>query len=501
MSTAKQRTRWAFLIIYLLVLLTLGMFVDAGRLFPGLRIAVQRPGGALPSTVVVPAIEVVDGAPLLSVYVDHADLHDPERGILANRRQAGRAWERRASMSYFDEGQLVFASGVGIRIHGGSDRLRPGKQSFRLYFRRQYGADQFRPGVLFDDTAEPLRHLVLDRDEQSEADGVWHFINPLSYDIARQIGGITVQTKPIRFFLNGEWQGVYVLSEHISDQFLESHFGHSDFLHDVPDYQELSGWLGRQDPLTLARVAQEIDMSNLTRWLLSVLFLGTTDAMQGPGQFRDARDPEGRWFWINWDMDGSFSRRYGEPPWEFDTFQDVLDRAGAPRRLRRRSEPRPELLTTLLAEDEAYREYFKRIFVEVMNHRLTQDFLTERFEYYRHIAHRYGVEHLKYLDTLRDFLTYRPAELRRLAEEHLNTPPSVRFRIVAPRDVELRVNGTAVRSGFEGYYFPNMSVEVAVAESSRSRLSQWLVNGRPVGREPVLRLRAEEDVTIEPVLQ
>ena len=132
------------------------------------------------STVVVPAIEVVDGAPLLSVYVDHADLHDPERGILANRRQAGRAWERRASMSYFDEGQLVFASGVGIRIHGGSDRLRPGKQSFRLYFRRQYGADQFRPGVLFSDTAEPLRHLVLDRDEQFEADGVWHFINPLS---------------------------------------------------------------------------------------------------------------------------------------------------------------------------------------------------------------------------------------------------------------------------------------------------------------------------------
>ena len=442
------------------------------------------------------------GAPLLSVYVDRPDLYDRDSGILANRTESGREWERPASMSYFDQGKLLFATGVGIRIHGGSSRVRDRKQSFRLYFRRQYGADQFEPGLLFDDTTEPLRHLVVDHDEAAhDSDRTWHFINPLAYDIARHVGCITVQTQPVRFFLNGEWQGVYVLSEHISDEYLESHFGHADFQHEPPAFQALSSWLGEQHPVTMAKVAPVIDLDNLTRWLLSVLFCATVDSIQGPGQFRDARDPNARWFWINWDMDGSFSTtRYAEAPWEFDAFQEVLDRAGAPRRLRRRSEPRPELLTTLFAEDQAYREYFKKIFVEVMNHRLTPEFLTARFEYYREIAHTYGLADTSYLETLRDFLTYRPAVLRRHAEEHLNTPPSLRVRIVAPRDVELQMDGHAVRDGFEGYYFPEMRVELVVPESHRARFSHWLVNGEIAGDRPVLQQVADTDVTVEAIL-
>ena len=104
------------------------------------------------------------------------------------------------------------------------------------------------------------------------------------------------------------------------------------------------------------------------------------------------------------------------------------------------------------------------------------------------------------MDTLRDFLTYRPAVLRHQAEEYLGTPPSVQLRVETPPTVELLLDGHRVRNGFEGYYFPDMRFEVAVAEPDRSRLSHWRVNGRR--RRPLnpLRQRATQETVIEAVL-
>ena len=383
MSVASRRARWGFLIACPLIFFALGRLIDTGRLFPRLRIAVQRPAGAFPSTMVIPEVEILHGVPLLSVYVDRLDLYDPERGLLANRHETGREWERPASMSYFDKGRLLFATGAGIRIHGGGDRLLREKQSFRLYFRRQYGVDRFRRDLLFDATTEPLSRLVLDRDEQTELGTVWHFINPLAYDIARRIGSVTVQTKPVRLFLNGESQGVYVVSEHLSDEFFRSRFGHADFSQGSRAEEEVDAWLKQRRRLTMATVADVIDLDNLTRWFLSALFCATFDSLQR-APTRDLRDPTARVFWINWDMDGSFASRKDDTlPWDFNGFEEILESTEVPPR--RATEFRPWLLSALLVDNKAYRTYFKRIFVEVMNHRLTPNFLTERFEYYREI--------------------------------------------------------------------------------------------------------------------
>ena len=48
------------------------------------------------------------------------------------------------------------------------------------------------------------------------------------------------------------------------------------------------GWnrLGR--PLTVRQVSERIDVENLTRWFLSVLFCATEDAFQIPGPFYDS---------------------------------------------------------------------------------------------------------------------------------------------------------------------------------------------------------------------
>ncbi len=122
--------------------------LESADLFPLWRFAVQWSPEALPSSRSVPIDEIASGVPVLSLTLDDADLNDPAKGLLPNKRQHGEEWEREGSVSYFDGGKLIFASGVGVRIHGGGSRITAPRPGFRLYFRRKYGPRELPPGVL-----------------------------------------------------------------------------------------------------------------------------------------------------------------------------------------------------------------------------------------------------------------------------------------------------------------------------------------------------------------
>ena len=470
--------------------------------FPRLRFAIQRTPGDLPSSVIAPADQIALGQPLLSIYIPDDSLYDPDTGIIANVQARGRAWERPASVSYYADGQLRFASGAGLRVHGGLTRTMSVKKSFRLYLRREYGADRIWSGVLFDGAVDPIRRLVVHNDVREDRTGrTWHFINPLAYDIAGRIGAHVPHTQPVQLFLNGEWQGVYVLTEHVRDnmipELLVPRFGHAKFAADNRSYRELSTWVGGLDEIRMDRVAERIDLENLTRWFLSVVFCGTEDAFQG-AQLLDRSDPEGRWFWINWDMDHSFMdyNQRAAVPWEHDAFETTLERAGEPARGWRDTEVRSRLLTTMLAEDAAYRDYFKRIFTETMNHRLTVDFLRERFDHYAGLGRRLGLggADLDYLPLLEAFVARRPAIVREQAEVYLNTDPSRRVTVRGLGGSRGHVDGYPVSDTFSGYYFPGMMVTLSA--NSDEGFRYWRVNGSAVNAVE-LRWEVNNDLEIE----
>jgi hypothetical protein len=507
-TVGRRKLAVAVMVSSPLALLALGIASEQANVFPYLRFAIQRPPQDLPSTRSLPRAEVARGQPTMSLYVDPRHLHDEARGLFTHVVARGRDWERPASVSYFDDGRLLFASEAGVRIHGGISRRISPVQSFKIYFRRDYGADRVRPALLFDGRADPLRRLIAHNDLRADQSGrYWHFVNPLAYDISERIGAKVPWTHPVRFFLNGEWQGVYVLTEkidiNIDPRYLVAHYGHDEFETTNRDFDRLWIWLQRNTPWTLNSVSQMIDMDNLTRWFLSVLFCATEDPLQG-AQLRDRRAPDARWFWINWDMDHSFMdyNRQVAVPWEHDTFRVVFERPGERRRGRFEYEVRSILLTTLVAEDRAYREYFQKVFDEVMNYRLKPEFLTERFEHYRRLTVDYGLEDVEYLDLLRGFLTHRPAFLRALAEQYLNTDPSTTLRLHGPPGVTLSVDGFEVARGFEGRYFPGRTITVSVGQESRSRLAYWRVNGARMdsdGRS--LSLQTTRDLEVEAVLR
>ena len=55
----------------------------------------------------------------------------------------------------------------------------------------------------------------------------------------------------------------------------------------------------------MENAAKRVDVDNLSKWYLSQLFCGSAHIYQGLA-FLDISKPDGKWKWINWDMDHSF---------------------------------------------------------------------------------------------------------------------------------------------------------------------------------------------------
>lgn len=491
MKSTPRLPSW-LLIAATAAILVLMLQLEGARLFPLWRLALQWSPEALASSTAVPPVEIMSGLPTVSLTLDEADLQDPGIGILANKGQHGRDWERPGSISYFEGGRLLFASGLGVRVHGGGSRITSPRQGFRLYFRRRYGARELVPGILFGPDAQPIRRLVVHNDVRRDADRTyWHLVNPLAYDIADAMGAIAPDTKPVRFFLNGEYYGVFVLTERFDERFFAAHWGYDDVLVSQEAFNELWEWVDRTRPLTMEAVAKQVDLDSLTRWFLAVAFAATRDAYQGPGQFLDLSRSEAGWFWVNWDMDLSFRQ------WDLDSYRYLLERVAEARRGRNDAEPRATILTQLLAGDAQYRDYFRRVFQQVMNHRITDAFLDERYRHYLDVATELRVEHLDYLPRLRRFLERRPAFFRQLTEQWLNTPPSQPLTLTAPRDVSISIDGERSGGGYRGLYFPDLETVLEVPAEYRTRFSGWVVNGRSMGANHRLALKIDRPSHVE----
>lgn len=481
-----QRSAW---LLWPLGLAALGLAAESSGIFPELRFAVHRNPADMPSTRLVRPPELAAGHPLLSISVEPEDLLDPRRGLLVHPAERGREWERFAYTSFFKEGRLLFASGAGLRVHGGRSRIGSDKKSFSLRFRRRYGKPEAPSELFFGQPGSDLERLIVHNDVRPDGTGRrWQFANPLAYDIAARIGGLTPRTLPVRFLLNGEAQGVYVLTEPIDAAFFEARFGHRDFDMEPSETSvRLREWATTTRRFTMATAATKVDVENLTRWVISILFCGTTDIWQGT-LARDRRVSQERWFWVTWDLDHSFMDVYrrARVPWEINTFSSLLGKPDA----------RSRILGRLL-QDAAFRDYFAQSVTDVLNHRLTAQFLSARVNHYRVIAGQYGVADQEFLDIAEQFLAERPAEVRRLMQEHAGAGPVFAVRVQSEPAGPLEIDGERTVESYEGRYFLNSRVSVEVPAGARSRFLGWKINGTPVAdAEPTMTLPVDGPLVI-----
>ena len=261
--------------------------------------------------------------PVLSLVTDPAHLWDEATGIYVNPEERGREWERPVAVEWLSpEGESVFSVGAGLRIHGNVSR-RSAKQSFRLYFRREYGPRELAYPLFGMQPGQTHDRLVL----RAGFDDSWLRYGPevlyvrdqLVRDLHGAMGQVAAQGRWVALYLNGVYWGLYNLTERIDESFLSTYFGHDGWDLASGDteggadehvaWNEFVDWLtgaDLRDDTQYVQALQQLDIENFTSFIILRLWAGDTD--WGISNWYAARmraGPDAQWRLFVWDAEAS----------------------------------------------------------------------------------------------------------------------------------------------------------------------------------------------------
>ena len=266
-----------------------------------------------------------DTLPIISLVTDPVHLWDEATGIYANAQERGRSWERPVTVEWHPPpGEQGFTVGAGLRIHGNRGR-GAGKQSFRLYFRGEYGPRELahplfgaKPGQSFDRLV--LRGGFNDTWFRDGPDAVY-LRDQLIRDLHRAMGQVAARGRWVALYLNGTYWGLYNLTERIDDGFLTSRFDASDWYIDSASgeqdpgsahrWNRFVGWLTTTDlrPTTQYELAlRQLDVENFTSYILLNLWARNIDWPHFNWIVaRPRQGPDTRWRFFVWDGEATFA--------------------------------------------------------------------------------------------------------------------------------------------------------------------------------------------------
>lgn len=445
------------------------------------------------------------GRPVLSITVPEQALFDPDNGILVNWQNKGVEWEHEACVTFYDNtGCLKMNTKAGLRLHGGKSRLPGNLHSYRLHFKKAYGLTHFPEGLLFSETAEPVRQIVLWNDWPVSVP----FNTALAFDVYRQVGCLTPELHPVLLFFNGKREGLYYMVQRPTRREWISHFGHTNFVlythkrtldtEGQARYADLNTWArDTTSPMTLDDAECRVDVDYLTRWIFAMVFCGASDAYQGPGLI-DKTEATPRWRWIVWDVDHSFARIYPRHAlthiWEKDHWNLAWYRPNETGYdiFLQRWDIRGVIFTRLINESPEYRKKFMRLVTDLLNHRITPAFAKTSMTNFERLAETYEFDDKTFLDDYRRFIAFRPFQLRESLRKTLNLGPTFCCKVAVPSNVRLLVDGYPAPPHYQGWYFPGQTITVD-ADGEKSQV--WLVNNEVIPGPLSLHLSGPLSIT------
>lgn len=360
---------------------------------------------------------------VVSLVTDPANLFDPDKGIyvtgtqylnwknspsydpdksvwdtdnITNYFSHGKEWEREATVTIFRDGQTVVDQNMGIRIKGASTR-NGAQKSFNLYARSDYGASKIAYPLIPGNTdldgnlIESYDSVCLRcvGEESRLRDG---FAQKL---LAGREAITTQDMQSCAVFLNGEYWGLYEITEKFSDDFIKSNYGIKKG--DVAmikngeleegDASELDSFMDFADAYASKDLTNEdnykavcgfLDVDSLIEHYAAGLYLGTYDwPNYNYGVWRSTGDPiggnpysDGKWRFISFDYDYTMGATYadfgGVEGYAYDSFRHItyVDNAG---------KYAPTNLFLNLLNNEDFRNRFVNVYCDYANEVLTPE--------------------------------------------------------------------------------------------------------------------------------
>jgi hypothetical protein len=188
--------------------------------------------------------EALKQVPTMSIVTEMKNLFDPVTGIYANASGHGELWERPMSLELIDpanETPSRFQENCGLRIRGGFSRNPQFvKHSFRVFFRREYGAGKLNYPLFDNDGAQEFETFDL-RTSQNYS---WprESVQGTNDTMVREVfcretlgamGQPYRRSRYYHLYVNGQYWGLYETDERPEASYGETYLGGAKENYDV----------------------------------------------------------------------------------------------------------------------------------------------------------------------------------------------------------------------------------------------------------------------------
>ncbi|HRP03028.1 MAG TPA: CotH kinase family protein [Candidatus Kapabacteria bacterium] len=257
--------------------------------------------------------------PVISVVADPYDLYDTLNGLLSARNTYTES-EIKGNFEYWNEKkqQPDLALRDGIKRHGHGAALS-GRSSIRVYARDEYEDKSFKYNFFGNRTLKDYKRLVIRNSGQDWENNYFRdaFIGVLSYDIGTMV---TSAYKPITLYINGSYQGLFNLREHMSTKTISTIYNISEesinfmeddfFINDGSSrtFWELYNYVDTNDINTnkaLEEIDKRLDIDNIIDYCSTQMIFNNFDWSDHNNKFWMSTELDSKWRWILWDLDWS----------------------------------------------------------------------------------------------------------------------------------------------------------------------------------------------------
>ncbi len=469
--------------------------------------------------------------PVVSLLMEEADLFDYETGIYTlgstfdewyalqesddyqawevegNFSNRGREWERPVYAEYLPaDGSAGFSQEMGVRIKGGATRILPQK-SLRLTARREYGLSR----VQLDLFGHGLPKKLVLRSGGNDCNYA-KIRDPLIQALAQDMRFATQRGTPCVVLINGEYWGLYTLTEEYDSCYLENVFGiDPDNAVVIKRYEveegqesdlELFGALYAfitENDMSLSenylQAAQMLDMGSFADYFALQFYVDNVDSViltdnnwqMWRARTLDSANPyaDTRWRMMLYDVDSSADLLGTGLGYQKENLTPTLlgeDYCSAAaqmlRALYRNADFRRELVTALCdvrnihfsparfsAQMQALRSAYEPLMADSLRRFGPQGLVDWGAEI--HCANE--------LDQLEVFFQGRWQVFPQLVQQALGLSAPVSACITQTGAGMVRVNHAApdLQGGYTGQYFPECPITLTALENGEARFVRW----------------------------
>lgn len=510
-----------------------------------------------------PSVFERNDLPFVSIATAESNLFDPVTGIYVekNRWMEGMAWERPIHIEMFeDDGNLAFRQNAGIRIHGAYTRTLH-QRSLKIYARPEYDNQNYFNAAIFPglrdvakgEPKDQFKRLII-RTSGNDYNSAL-FRDGLTQSLVEPLKTMTTQAyRPAVLFVNGKYWGVHNIREMYGQHYLSSTFDveEDDVVilennavvdegepEDARHYKAMLDYIrtnGLEEDAHYDYIQTQMDVENFRDYLIAETFFGNTDWPHNNIRYwrtkTDAYIPDapygkdGRWRWMLYDMDFSFSRhfirvdRFGST---MDHTHDTLTWALSPYDGLYGSVAWPNFLFRAVMANAEFREGFINRYADLMNSYFEPELVEGRIDAMKepiqpeipdHIK-RWGVIHSmaawqQTLERMHEFAKKRPAFMRQHLVSQFRLGGTANVAIDSDPDRgHVQVNTIDIREGLPGYrigevwtgvYFRTVPITLTAKPKPGYRFSHWEGLGME-SSEAVVKMVLTGDVQVRAVFE